>query len=174
MVPELVQSCSANMKSSRRGCRVRAGQHGAMPAHRTGLAREAWPRKVTFARQAAGRGGRPSPRIPIPESLFPDPDPPQPRPQGHRLLVAQKSLLAPQPLPQLRRTLPPQVLGSWGLEAAGQREHCARAAAGAAGRDPRRGPRRALAPRPAATLERERESPFSRKSTASPSRRELY
>lgn len=122
----------------------------------------------------SGAGRETSSRIPIPDSLFPDPYPRQSRPQSHRLLVAQKSLLAPQPLPQLRRTLPPQVLGSWGLEAAGQRVHCARAAAGAEGRVPRRGPRRAQAPRPTATLERERESPFSRKSTASPSRMELY
>lgn len=135
---------------------------------------EAWPRKVTFPRQAAVWGGRPVPETRSPKSLFPDAHPRPPRSQGHRLLVAQKSLLAPQPLPQLRQTLPPQVLGSWGLEAAGQRAHCARAAAGAAGKDPQRGPQRAQAPRLAATLEHERESPFSRKSTASPSRMALY
>lgn len=127
-------------------------------------------------------GARGWPWIPTPEGLVLDPPPPSSRspasptprlPPSHRLLVAQKSLLAPQPLPQLRRTPLPQVLGSWGLEAAGQREHCARAAAGAAGRVPRRGPRRAQAPRPAATLVRERESPFSRKSAASSSRTEF-
>lgn len=135
-----------------------------------GLATQGHLRATSRAQGGAGD----HPGIPIPESPFPDPYSRQPRPQGHRLLVAQKSLLAPQPLPQLRQTLPPQVLGNWGLEAAGQRAHCAQAAAGAEGRAPQRGPLRAQVPRPAATLERERESPFSRKSTASASRMELY
>lgn len=92
------------------------------------------------------------------------------------LLVAQKSLLALQHFPQLRQTPPPQVLGSLGLEAAGQRGHSAGAEAGeAAGtRIPQQPPRLAPDPRPAGTPGHERESPFSRKSRSSSSRIELY
>lgn len=97
-------------------------------------------------------------------------------PRDPSLLVAQKSLLALQHLPQLRRTPLPQVLGSLGLEAAGQREHSAGAEAGAAGgsRLPQRAPQLAPDPRPAATPGHERESPFSRKNGSSSSRIELY
>lgn len=83
------------------------------------------------------------------------------------LHVAQKSLLALQHFPQLRQTPLPQVLGSLGLEAAGQREHSAGAEAGeAAGtRRPRQPLRLAVDPRPAGTPANERESPFSRKNS---------
>lgn len=92
------------------------------------------------------------------------------------LLVAQKSLLALQHLPQLRQTPPPQVLGNLGLEAAGQRGHSAGAEAGeAAGtRLPQQPPRLAPDPPPAWTPRHEREPPFSRKNGSSSNRIELY
>lgn len=70
---------------------------------------------------------------------------------------------------QLRQTPLPQVLGSLGLEAAGQRGHSAGAEAGeAVGTQlPRQPPLLAPDPRPAGTPGRERESPFSRKNRSS-------
>lgn len=93
-----------------------------------------------------------------------------------RLLVAQKSLLAPQHLPQLRRTPPPPGLGSWRLEAAGPRGHAAGAAAGGAAgtRLPRQPPLPAPGPRPAAPPGHSRASPFSRKDWFYSRRIELY
>lgn len=86
-------------------------------------------------------------------------------PRDPSLLVAQKSLLALQHFPQLHQTPLPQVLGSLGLEAAGQRGHSAQAEAGAAAgtRLPRQAPLLAPDPRTAVTPGLERESPFSRK-----------
>ena len=93
-----------------------------------------------------------------------------------RLPVAQKSLLALQHLLQLRQTPLPQVLGSWGLEAAGRQGHSAGAAPGEAAGTRLPGQRRRLAPdpRPAGTPGLERESPFSRKNGSFGSRIELY
>lgn len=92
------------------------------------------------------------------------------------LLVAQKSLLALQHLPQLCQTPPPQVLGNLGLEAAGQRGHSAGAEAGeaAGSRFPQHPPRLAPDPPPAWTPRYEREPPFSRKNGSSSNRIELY
>lgn len=148
---------AGRLRGSRRPSAPRRGRPAAAGA------RGPFPRKGTGGRRGKGHIQEPEPSL---AGTRRDPS----------LLVAQKSLLAPQHLPQLRQTPPPQVLGSWGLEAAGQRGHSAGAAAGGAAgtRLPRQPPRPAPARRPAATLGHSRASPFSRKDWFYSNRIELY